>query len=154
MDYMDAADHLATHGNFERFPVNAYEAESRRLARFFPFGHSMGKTVTPPVGLDQVFPTVLNVIGAGDGKSDLLDREAPPRQIYSESYYPRLHFGWSELRSLVTGERHFIDAPSRELYDYIRDPAELRNLANAERRTVQMGMSHPMPAAPPRPVPV
>ncbi len=28
--------------NFERFPVNANEAETRRRARFFPFGHTIG----------------------------------------------------------------------------------------------------------------
>jgi uncharacterized protein (DUF2126 family) len=35
--------------NFDRFPVNANEAESRRRARFFPFGHT-GGTITPVDG--------------------------------------------------------------------------------------------------------
>lgn len=132
----DHGEGLGDHGEDEHGLFVYRESIHVPLLIKLPKNERAGETVTPPVGLNAVFRTVLNVVGAGDGKSDLLDRDAPPGQIYSESYYPRLHFGWSELRSLVTGQRHFIDAPSRELYDYVRDPAELRNLADTERRAV------------------
>lgn len=41
--------------NYERVPVNAYEAESRRLARFFRHGHTPGTLeVTAPARSDEL----------------------------------------------------------------------------------------------------
>ncbi len=50
--------HVAHQGgrNFEEFPVNAYEAESRRLARFIPFGHTAGPYVEPADTSRPEFP--------------------------------------------------------------------------------------------------
>ncbi len=43
--------------SYDRFPVNAYEAESRRFARFYPFGHTPGisKIAEPPASKEQPF---------------------------------------------------------------------------------------------------
>ncbi len=47
--------------NFEVFPVNAYEAESRRLARFFDIGHTAGAVSDPPEERNRDFPLTLDL---------------------------------------------------------------------------------------------
>ena len=47
----------------------------------------------------------------------------------AESWYPRLHFGWSELRSARVGEWKYVAAPRPELYDLRVDRTETRNVA-------------------------
>ncbi len=47
--------------NYDTFPVNSYEAESRRLARFFRQGHTPGKISVKPVKLNRDFPFTLDL---------------------------------------------------------------------------------------------
>jgi uncharacterized protein (DUF2126 family) len=47
--------------NYETLPVNSHEAEARRRARFFPFGHSPGSPLTLVESDNPDFPSTLDL---------------------------------------------------------------------------------------------
>jgi arylsulfatase A-like enzyme/Flp pilus assembly protein TadD len=101
-------------------------------------GAPAAKVVTEIVSLADLMPTVLNVLkielpSQVQGVNLLplmMNPKKPPeaRNLYAETFLPRLHFNWSELRSVETEKYHFIDAPKPELYDLSKDPGETQNL--------------------------
>jgi arylsulfatase A-like enzyme/Flp pilus assembly protein TadD len=104
------------------------------------------RVVADPVSLVDLMPTVLSAVGVDiptqvQGRS-LLSQLRPEsadrnhdRDLYGETFLPRIHFNWSELRGAENAKYHFIDAPHPELYDLSSDPGELHNLF-AEKKAV------------------
>ncbi|MDH3812886.1 MAG: sulfatase-like hydrolase/transferase [Acidobacteriota bacterium] len=94
-----------------------------------------GKTVDHLSRTIDLAPTILDYLGIsqtiGQGKSlrPLVEGGSPDEEIlaYSESLYPSLNLGWSELRGLEAGDYRFILAPRSELYDLTKDPGEREN---------------------------
>jgi arylsulfatase A-like enzyme/predicted Zn-dependent protease len=103
------------------------------------------RVVTNQVSIVDVLPTILEEAGIrhaatvqgtplGGYLLDDATRESERPPAIAESWYPRYHYGWSELRALRDGRYKFIAAPRRELYDTENDPGELKNLADANPR--------------------
>jgi arylsulfatase A-like enzyme/predicted Zn-dependent protease len=109
-----------------------------------PYSQLGGRVVPAVVRSIDVAPTVLDLLGLpgtlpGTGSSVvpmLAGGGSEPGDGYSESYYARFHYGWSELRAVRTKRWHFIEAPKPELYDLESDPGEAVNLALRELSTV------------------
>jgi arylsulfatase A-like enzyme/Flp pilus assembly protein TadD len=98
-----------------------------------------GRSRTQVAQVD-IMPTVLDLVGLApqegiDGHSlarALFDPAADLGHVaYSETYYPRYHFGWQHLQGLRDGKQQFIEAPQPELYDLARDPGEATNIYKA-----------------------
>jgi arylsulfatase A-like enzyme/predicted Zn-dependent protease len=89
------------------------------------------------VSLVDIMPTILEMDGMAipsqvQGKSLVplfFDKGTNVENFaYSETYYPRLHYGWSDLKSIQESRFKLIIAPELELYDLVDDPDEQKNL--------------------------
>ena len=133
----DHGEGLGQHGEDEHGIFLYMEDIHVPLILKLPGNRQANSSVDAPAQLIDVFPTLANLTGtdapAGKGRSLLDLASLPPRRVYSETLYPRIHLGWSDLRSLADDKFHFIDAPRAELYA-ASDAAEAHNVIADERR--------------------
>jgi tetratricopeptide (TPR) repeat protein len=103
--------------------------------------------VAPRVGLTDVLPTLLALLGAEPPRS-LPGRDLRPLlaggpvagpPLYAESLFGRLNCRWAPLRAITDGDYKLVVGAEghEELFDLAADPAESRDLAREQPRRVQ-----------------
>ena len=135
----DHGEGLGDHGEEQHSILLYREAIQVPLLVKLPGSVRAGESVKEPAQLADIAPTVAELVGVeaprtSSGRSllKLGVGRAPPRVLYAETLYPRLHLGWSDLGSVVDGRWHYIFGPRPELYDLAKDPRETVDLAARE----------------------
>ncbi len=137
----DHGEGLGDHGEEQHSLLLYREAIRVPLLLKLPRSSGAKTRVEAPVQLSDIFPTVTHLLGletpAGVTGLPLLamadkSRAQADRVIYSETLYPRLQLGFSELKSVLDARYHLIHGPRPELYDMKEDPEEKRDLIKKE----------------------
>jgi len=134
----DHGESLGEHGE-QTHGILAYESTMRvPWIMRVPDG-PRGLRVAAAVSQVDLVPTLVDLLDQEvaldvDGVSlvPLLEgreRAADERVIYGESYLPFYTYGWAKLKVAQQGEWKYIDSPSPELFDVVRDPRELTDLS-------------------------
>ena len=103
----------------------------------------------------DIVPTILDMLeisvpGAVQGESleEVMFGAKPEGNAtaYTETFYPRLHLGWSELAAFYQGGLKYVKAPREELYEPEKDEGELNDLASVaafetSKKTLQNELS-------------
>ena len=144
----DHGEGLGEHGEVEHGIFLYREAVHVPLVLRLPRAARGGTRVAGTVAQADLAPTLLELAGL---KAEGLDgvslraalagtTSAAGHPVYSETFYPRYHLGWSELFAATDGRYRYVRAPRPELFDLSSDKAEQRNLA-AERTNVASAMN-------------
>jgi len=140
----DHGESLGEHGE-STHSYTIYDATQRIPLLMSGPGLPRGRSVTSPVRLIDVAPTLLAFAGA-EPLPDVAGRDLRPlidgddaegeRVAYMETLATRLDHGWSPLLGLRTARFKYIRAPRPELYDVRADPAERRDVAASQPEVV------------------
>ncbi|HYS56473.1 MAG TPA: sulfatase-like hydrolase/transferase [Thermoanaerobaculia bacterium] len=137
----DHGEGLGDHGEQEHGVLLYREVLHVPLIVKLPRQRLAGRRVPAPAQLVDILPTIVGAVGAklpanlpGISLIDLAEGRGSNRAIYSETLYPRLHLGWSQLRSLTDTRNHYVESPVPELFDVVADPGEKKNIRDDRRR--------------------
>lgn len=139
----DHGESLGDHGE-DAHGLFVYQATQRVPLIVAGPGVARGRVVGEPVGLVDLAPTLLDLLGLPglpdpDGRSlepMLRGQKTDPRGYELESLFPMYAYGWAPLRGLVRGEFKYIQAPREELYRLSTDPNEMEDIAATSAKRV------------------
>jgi len=109
--------------------------------------NKLKKKIRNYVEIVDIAPTVLSMLKIkqpntyqGESLYKIINGKSKRKKriAYTESYFPRFHFGWSELKGFYFADHYkYIIAPKEELYDLSVDPEEKNNIILKKRRLLK-----------------
>jgi arylsulfatase A-like enzyme/Tfp pilus assembly protein PilF len=98
-----------------------------------------------PMVAHEAAPAASTPLGSAAGPKGIV--EGPSEALagpvsYAETYYPRFHYGWSELFGVETGDWKLVRAPRPELYDLRADPGEKTDVSHRYPRIAATLSAH------------
>jgi choline-sulfatase len=133
----DHGEGLGDHGEQQHSILLYTELIQVPLILKLPHGARGGTRSDDPAALSDIAPTLAALTGLEPTKTDginLFGDLPATRSIYSETIYPYVQLGWSDLRSMISGNIHYIQSPRPELYDIATDRREERDIIGDHRR--------------------
>lgn len=134
----DHGEGLGEHGEKEHGIFVYRESLQVPLLIKLPKQSQRGQASARLVSLTDVWPSIASQASLDVGKLASLDTFRTPvpkeRMLYAESFFARLHFGWHEQRSMLGERHHYIDSAKPELFDWVADRGETKNVLADERR--------------------
>lgn len=139
-----ASDHGESLGEHEEngHAIFVYDTTTKVPLIFsYPGVIPKGKVIENEVSLIDIMPTILGFLDLKKNKEiqgkDLTrfikgNQKAWDYPAYSESFYGKLHFNWSQLQAFHAGDWKYIKSSEPELYNIKDDPQELINLAKSK----------------------
>jgi tetratricopeptide (TPR) repeat protein len=132
----DHGEGLGDHGEQQHSILLYREAIQIPLLLKLPQAKRGGERIAEPAALVDIARTIADLTDVDLKTTSASSLLALPktREVYSETLYPYLQLGWSDLRSMVSDRVHYIDSSQPELYA-LADARERTNIINDDRRT-------------------
>ncbi len=100
------------------------------------------REINPNVSHIDILPTLLDILNINPKKKfrgqSLASKNIPDnRTLYGETLMPHLYFGWSALKTVISGDKKYIHSVNPELYDLEKDPGETDNIISKNPDTAR-----------------